>query len=118
MRRALEEAGWPLQRIEDACLVMSELVTNALLHGGGIALIAFDLDRDELRIRVADHNPALPQRQAQPHTSPTGRGLHLLDALCNQWGTDPLDQQVGYKQVWAVLRPQPLNHSPRYLHLR
>ena len=57
---------------------------------------------DRVVLRVTDADPAPPvRRRALPGATSTGRGLHLLDALCARWGAEPA--AVG-KTVWGELR--------------
>ena len=88
---------------EDAELLVSELVTNAVLHGLPPITLRVDCDTTELVVEVSDEavGPALSPH----HTSlerESGRGLALLDILSDAWGVDPLDQG---KVVWFRLRP-------------
>jgi hypothetical protein len=90
----------------DTDLVVSELVTNAILHGGGIARLRLDLDGERLHIRVEDHNHRLPQRLPNPSTEPHGRGLWIVDALSESWGTE-LAQEADSKHVGEPGSPSP-----------
>ncbi len=102
-RAALQAAQWSPGQIEDACLVISELVTNALLHGGGVARVSLDLDDEQLRILIGDHNNHRLHRGMLRSTAPSGRGLLILDALCQAWGIQIIDNGVICKQVWAII---------------
>jgi len=96
-------AGWGLDELVDpACLVVSELVANAVLHAGsGIVL---DLHPVEGGVRVAVHDPDERQPQPQPldPDSDRGRGMHLVDGLATRWGVDTTSYG---KRVWADLHP-------------
>ncbi|HSI93660.1 MAG TPA: ATP-binding protein [Jiangellaceae bacterium] len=89
---------------ENAVLLVSELVTNALRHGrppmelrirplraGGIRLEVLDSAGDDLPIRN------LPQPDAV-----TGRGVGIVAALSNRWGSEPV---AAGKLVWAEIDP-------------
>jgi anti-sigma regulatory factor (Ser/Thr protein kinase) len=102
-RTILHEAGWTPDRIEDACLVVSELVTNAILHGGGSARLRLDLDDERLHIQVEDHNHQLPRRRPSPSTQLHGRGLWIVDALSESWGSEIDPSGADGKLVWATL---------------
>jgi len=85
---------WHLDTLtDDVDLVVSELVTNALLHarGDGSPLgvpIRLEVLRhtDSLVCRVTDNCVALPAQGAAGESAENGRGLFLVDALSAQWG--------------------------------
>jgi anti-anti-sigma factor len=86
---------------EDACLVASELVENAVLHGRSAARLRLDLSRGVLTIAVRDDAPTPPERRVVG-TAPTGgRGVFLIDVIARAWGYAPT--WAGGKVVWAVL---------------
>ena len=114
-RSALRDWGWwpsvpdgPVgsagraPQVEDALLVVSELVTNALLHGGDPVELRLHGEGPLLRIEVQDRNPGLPRPRA-PHdgTRPGGHGLHIIARLARDWGCVPVAE--GGKTVWAEL---------------
>jgi len=85
-------------------LVVTELLTNALLHGREPVEIHASTVEDHLRIEVHDSSEAVPhQRRAQP-TDVTGRGLMLVAGLVERWG---VDQSGDGKFVWAEFDPAP-----------
>jgi anti-sigma regulatory factor (Ser/Thr protein kinase) len=88
---------------DDACLVLSELASNALLHAGEAAAVAWRLcEGGLLHLAVADGTAlSLPLLQGScPREG--GRGLHLIDQLADEWGVRPLGE-LG-KEVWCTLR--------------
>jgi anti-sigma regulatory factor (Ser/Thr protein kinase) len=86
-----------------AALLTSELVTNAVRHGGSRAVIDAHAPGGVLRVSVQDDNPALPVVGDHPDlTSESGRGLHLVDALASRWGVEKAPQGEG-KAVWFEL---------------
>lgn len=94
--------------IERAEHVVAELAANAALHGrvqGRDFLLALTLDEaaGTLRIAVSDTRgecrPAVPSRRG-PHDE-SGRGLLLIDALADRWGTEP--RPPSGKTVWAEI---------------
>ena len=96
---------WQLDRLtDDVDLVVSELVTNALLHARGegrrSAPIFLEVLRelDSLVCRVIDGSAAPPAQETAGETAENGRGLLLVDVLAAQWGwyAGP-----GGKAVWA-----------------
>ena len=72
----------------DAALVVSELFTNAVLHGpGGQVLVAHILWRDGARIVVGDGGgTTTPQLRQTARSEEGGRGLHLVDMIAAAWG--------------------------------
>ncbi|TQF05877.1 ATP-binding protein [Kitasatospora acidiphila] len=86
---------------DDACLVLSELVGNSLLHGGETAAVAWRLCGDRLHIGVADAAAhSLPVIE-DACTREGGRGLLLVDQLTEAWGVRPLGA-LG-KETWCRL---------------
>jgi serine/threonine-protein kinase RsbW len=77
-----------------AQLLVSEAVTNALLHSasgreGGVFRISCSVDRGVLRVSVRDGGaPTPPRRRVHGLESVTGRGLELFDALAARWGVE------------------------------
>ncbi|EWM11290.1 ATP-binding protein [Kutzneria sp. 744] len=94
--------GWNVDGLcEDACLVASELVENAVHHARSQALLRLDLSRGILTISVRDDAPAPPRRHTVG-TAPTGgRGMYIVDVIARAWGYAPT--WAGGKVVWAVL---------------
>ncbi|MGW3990493.1 SpoIIE family protein phosphatase [Streptomyces sp. NPDC004830] len=99
-RRTLR--SWGVTADQDAALlVVSELVTNALVHTDGQVRMDLTLINDRLRIAVADASPRTPVRPRSIGWEATGgRGILLVEALSATWGTLPVS---GGKQVWAEL---------------
>jgi len=84
----------------DAQLVVSELATNAVIHGGTPFSVSVSCLGSTIRIAVRDRNETPPiVRDAAPD-SRSGRGLRLVDAVADDWG---VDANPGGKTVWADL---------------
>jgi anti-sigma regulatory factor (Ser/Thr protein kinase) len=95
----------PLHSIaEDALLVVSELVTNAVRHGEPEIVLSVDIRADRIRIEVRDGNDALPKVPAMDPAvdRPTGRGLLIVAATASDWGVVKSDEPG--KCVWAEIR--------------
>ncbi|MFF5983289.1 SpoIIE family protein phosphatase [Streptomyces olindensis] len=94
-------------------LVVSELVTNALVHTQGPVRVDLTLAADRLRVTVSDSSPRSPAKPVVVDWESTGgRGLFLVEALSAAWGSVPVG---GGKQVWSeivVSRPQPEPDPP------
>jgi hypothetical protein len=87
------------QLAEDVLLVVSELVTNALLHADGARELVLHGTGECLRIEVADTSPAAPvPRRPARAGSPGGHGLLVVAVLAREWGWSQLGQG---KVVWA-----------------
>ena len=88
------------QAAETAVLLVTELVSNAIQHGGGSAVVEADVDRTRLRVAVADSDPRLPSARLAAIDAERGRGLLLVEALSSRWGATPQDEG---KKVWFEL---------------
>ncbi|HEX2119772.1 MAG TPA: ATP-binding protein, partial [Acidimicrobiales bacterium] len=86
---------------DDAALVVSELVTNALLHGGGCAGVATVPIDSGIRIEVRDRSSLPPMLGRPSEESLTGRGLRLVANVSARWGADT--EPGGGKVVWAEI---------------
>lgn len=87
---------------DDASTVVTELATNALLHGSLPAeLVVRLLPGGMVRLEVFDSSSALPVRARQDQGAMTGRGLALVHALTDRWGVQRRERG---KVVWAELR--------------
>jgi anti-sigma regulatory factor (Ser/Thr protein kinase) len=94
-------ADLPPDLVADAELIVTELVTNALLHAAPPVLLRVKRRRQGARIEVQDDGGRPPLRIRDAGDAMTGRGLALVAALSRSWGAD---QQVdGGKVVWAEL---------------
>jgi anti-sigma regulatory factor (Ser/Thr protein kinase) len=83
---------------EDVVLVVSELVTNALLHGTGTPVLRLIGTASRVRIEVLDHSPVLPAvRESGPDG---GWGLPLVEQLTTGWGAY---LHKGGKVVWCEM---------------
>jgi PAS domain S-box-containing protein len=86
--------------IETAVLLVSEVVTNAMLHAGTPIDVAAYLDDDGLHVEVGDGSLHLPVRRRYATTAGTGRGLLMLEQMVDDWGV--ARHQRG-KTVWFRL---------------
>ena len=98
LRRWLDERGWA--NADDAMLVLSELVTNAMVHARAGCTIEMQHHDDLLRLDVRDPSPAPPTIGSPRPDDIGGRGLLLVAATAKAWGWEPID---GGKRVWAHL---------------
>jgi anti-sigma regulatory factor (Ser/Thr protein kinase) len=97
VRKALGDLGLPLPLQDDACLLVSELVTNSIQHSGlsphDRVRIRADWSGTRLRVDVYDRASAIPQGVAgsirPPPGAESGWGLYLVDRVASRWGTVP-----------------------------
>jgi anti-sigma regulatory factor (Ser/Thr protein kinase) len=75
----------------------SEIVTNAVLHARTSFMVSVTRSPSRIRVAVADRNGQLALRKAYGPTSPTGRGLHIVEAMADRWG---VDKSADGKTVW------------------
>jgi anti-sigma regulatory factor (Ser/Thr protein kinase) len=92
----------PETTVSDATLLVSELVTNAVTHAGGMLTLVIDCEPDRVAIAVADHSTALPVIRNPDSRDPHGRGLRLVDSIAADWGCKPSSDGEG-KTVWFSL---------------
>jgi anti-sigma regulatory factor (Ser/Thr protein kinase) len=94
----------PREILETALLAVSEVVANAVLHGAPDIVLEVALVPDELRVSVADSEPAVPSLELNPPSPDRsgGRGLIILDALVDRWGVSAHEERPG-KSVWFTL---------------
>ncbi|MGQ4386827.1 SpoIIE family protein phosphatase [Streptomyces sp. SAS_270] len=93
---------WGVVADPDAVLlVVSELVTNALVHTDGQVRLDLTLINDRLRISVADSSARTPIKPTSIGWEATGgRGILLVEAMSVVWGSVPVS---GGKQVWSEI---------------
>lgn len=95
-------AGRPDELVSDAELVVSELVTNALLHAAGADVEVSVVPRPRgVTVEVRDEGLELPVSGVVSDEAMTGRGLKLVAALASRWGVRAADPRG--KVVWATL---------------
>jgi anti-anti-sigma regulatory factor len=93
---------WELSRLSPAArLVTGELATNAMVHAQTMFDVRLTLGRRYLLVAVRDGSTATPHVDfGERRDQATGRGLLLVDAVAERWGSIPAD---GGKVVWAGL---------------
>ena len=101
--------GLPTAVVQNAALIVSELIGNAVRYGrplpGGVLRVAWVLEPGCLLLRVSDGggNQAPRFRDAGP-SDVRGRGLAIIDALARKWGVDRYENGAGpVSTVWAEL---------------
>ncbi|MEI7033449.1 SpoIIE family protein phosphatase [Streptomyces pratensis] len=101
MIRAAVRAWGARERTDEIELAADELITNALMHTDGGAIVTIRvLTRTERRLRVdvEDRSSALPRRRDAGESGVSGRGLMLVDRLADVWG---VESRGSGKCVWC-----------------
>ncbi|MFE9135157.1 SpoIIE family protein phosphatase [Streptomyces sp. NPDC007355] len=91
-------------QLDSAVLMVSEMVTNVLVHTDGDALLVAEVACAEksrrLRVEVSDTSDELPHRRHPGEMASSGRGLVLMEMLAHAWGVDPRGEG---KAIWFEL---------------
>jgi anti-sigma regulatory factor (Ser/Thr protein kinase) len=97
------KAGLPSTIKHRLALLVSELVTNAIQHGGAgpHETIQIRLASTRQRVRVEIHDPGTTGKRPQPRQQETGFGLLLVDRLADGWGREETDS--GGSIAWFEL---------------
>ncbi|MER8031606.1 ATP-binding protein [Streptomyces bauhiniae] len=92
----------------DLALIVSELVTNSVLHGktapGRQVEVTLGHSAERIRVEVRDTGEGLPHKRPRVPLAVSGWGLEIVDALSETWG---VTEQVVGKTVWAELAVKP-----------
>ena len=95
-------ASWGAGDVEDTvALLATELVANAVRHGGDDIDIVIRVADECVRVEVRDSSDVLPTKRDMSDDRESGRGVALVDALSEAWGCDPTTDG---KTVWFELR--------------
>ncbi|MEV5953132.1 PAS domain S-box protein [Streptomyces sp. NPDC051987] len=86
---------------DDALLLLSETLTNAVQHAEGPIGLHLCRTATELTVEVSDRSPHLPQPRNAAGDEESGRGLFLVRTLAATWGVRPTDEG---KTTWFTLR--------------
>ncbi len=104
---------WGLEHLEEpAVLLVSELVTNAVLHARTHLAVEVEHTETVVRVRVRDGSRRRPRLRRHEVSAATGRGLRMLSAMACRWGCDDAAEPYA-KAVWfelpvdRVLLPRP-----------
>jgi PAS domain-containing protein len=103
--------------VDDACLLLDEVITNAVQHTVGDVRVQMTLGQ-RLRIEVRDHSDRHPAKRPVEADSEIGRGLHIVETLARTWGFEPLpgagkvvwfelDRVTAIQDTWPALNDDP-----------
>ncbi|MBT2524278.1 SpoIIE family protein phosphatase [Streptomyces sp. ISL-99] len=92
------------EQLDAAVLMVSEMVTNVLVHTDGDALLIAEAKGEpgvrRLRVEVTDSSDELPHKRRPGEMASSGRGLILMEMLAHTWGVDPKGEG---KSIWFEL---------------
>jgi anti-sigma regulatory factor (Ser/Thr protein kinase) len=81
---------WQLDELaEPVLLLVSEVVTNALLHSGTTLSVRVERDGAGVRVSVQDGSGVPPVQRRRSTSASTGRGVQLLSTVADEWGWRP-----------------------------
>jgi serine phosphatase RsbU (regulator of sigma subunit)/anti-sigma regulatory factor (Ser/Thr protein kinase) len=104
-RAAVRDLLGPLRlSAESVELLVSELVGNAVRHAAGATVVLrAAVTQGRVRVEVQDASPRLPGAAGAPSwEQENGRGLQLVEAIAQRWGTEPVP---GGKYLWFEISP-------------
>ncbi|MEV7324151.1 SpoIIE family protein phosphatase [Streptomyces sp. NPDC093970] len=103
LRELLYDWSSPDQ-VDSAVLLVSEMLTNVLVHTDADALLLAQVDGQaperRLRVEVTDAGDDLPHKRSPGELASSGRGLVLIELLAEAWGVDPRGEG---KSIWFEL---------------
>lgn len=94
-------ADWSLGDLcDEAALLVSEVVTNSVLHAGSTIDLTVRRQGEGIRVEVRDRSETMPAPRSYAGDSVTGRGLEILDLTATNWGAELSEHG---KVVWFEL---------------
>ncbi|MFB8772222.1 SpoIIE family protein phosphatase [Streptomyces broussonetiae] len=103
LRELLHDWASPDQ-VDSAVLLLSETLTNVLVHTDTDALVTAEVQGDavgrRLRVEVTDASDDLPHKRRPGELASSGRGLLMIELLADDWGVDPRGEG---KSTWFEL---------------
>ncbi|MFI5865250.1 ATP-binding protein [Streptomyces sp. NPDC051546] len=85
---------------ETLILLISELVTNAVVHTGCPAVLRMLFGEPGVRVEVADASDRAPSPRQASGEDTGGRGLELVDGLADRWGWQ---REGAGKRIWCEI---------------
>ncbi len=114
VRSAIQSWQVPVDA-DTAILLTSELVTNAVRHEAGQAvMLVVTCARGQLRVDVHDTSPSWPAVADVPADAETGRGLLLVETLSDEWGFyhTPAGKAVYFMLAFQADQPERPEQAP------
>ncbi len=109
-RRTLHRWGVPSDTAADTELLVTEIVTNAVIHAGTPLQLELSRDGDHMvRFSVRDYSRDQPVLRWPAPGAVSGRGLQIVNRVASRWWVE--DEPDG-KVVWVELPPRPLPAPP------
>lgn len=102
LARLLDGWGVADEVIDDASLLATELMSNAVEHGSGVVTLKIDVHDGVLHVGVHDGAVELPVMPDVDKGSTKGRGIWLVQSMARDWGSDSSGDEPG-KTVWFEL---------------
>jgi anti-sigma regulatory factor (Ser/Thr protein kinase) len=91
--------------VDDVLLLVSELVTNVVLHARTTIRVWTHVEPGRVIVAVGDDDPTNPPQWAtRGPLAQSGRGMRLVDLLSSSWGVEVRD---GSKVVWFEMKYEP-----------
>ena len=90
----------PPDVLDTVALLVTELVTNAILHACTLMQLELEAHPDHIRLCVEDASPRQPQVRHYGSDAVTGRGLALVEKLATSWG---VERTPSGKMVWCEI---------------
>jgi anti-sigma regulatory factor (Ser/Thr protein kinase) len=88
------------EALDTVALLVTELVTNAILHARTPLQLVIETRPDHIRVCVEDASPQTPEVRNYATDAVTGRGLALVEQLATSWG---VDRTPTGKSVWCEI---------------
>jgi anti-sigma regulatory factor (Ser/Thr protein kinase) len=92
----------PAETLHEVTLLTSEIVTNAVVHGAGAALLDVLVEQNVVTVGVSDHGGGSVRPASRFSWPETGHGLTIVHAMADRWGVEQLPGAPG-KRVWFEL---------------
>jgi anti-anti-sigma factor len=99
------DAEW----VDLVTLATSELASNCVIHARTAFTISVDLDAHGVRVSAVDDGAGLPEVQHPDPSTPTGRGLLIIERLSDDWGAEVIR---GRTEVWFRMQMPPGRIAP------
>lgn len=101
VRRLLADEGISVDECEVAALLVSELVSNAVVHASTLGPIELGVRSGAtgIHIEVQDHDPTPPRLGQSQAPSEHGAGLRIVNRMSTRWGWGPINGNG--KHVWC-----------------